>query len=85
MNSKKGQTLPIAIITSLIVLVIGMLVINFMTPEITRTRESLSCSDAASISDGTKLLCLAIDGTVPYWILLVFSGVIGGVTSRFVL
>jgi hypothetical protein len=84
MNSK-GQTLGLAIMTSLFVLIAGLLVVNFLMPEITDFRTNMNCANANSISDGVKLLCLMGDATVPYWIVLVFSLVIGGVTAYFTL
>lgn len=82
---KKGQTLGLAILSAIVVFIVGMMCINFLMPEIATARIALNCSDAASITDGTKLLCLTIDATVPYWIWGVFSIVIGAVTSRFLL
>lgn len=79
---KKAQTLGLAIIIAVFVFLIGMMMINFLKPEITRFRTNLSCSDANTISDGTKLLCLATGTLVPYWILLILSVTIGGVISQ---
>ena len=59
--------------------------LNFLMPQITETRGSLQCSDAASISSGTKLLCLCLDATVPYWIWLVISVAIGITINRLTL
>ena len=84
MNSK-GQTLGLAIMTSLFVLIAGLMLVNFLMPEITNFRSNMNCASASSISDGNKLLCLMADATVPYWIVLVFSLVIGGVTAYFTL
>lgn len=82
--NNRGQTLGISIISSLVILIIGLVVINFITPEVDTARIDLRCSDADTISDGTKLLCLAVDITVIYWILIIFSVIIGGITGRFV-
>jgi len=72
----------LAIVSSLVVLIIGLMMINFIMPEVTTFRSSMACADSANISDGTKLLCLAADATVPYFILIVFTLVIGGITSQ---
>jgi len=72
----------LAIVSSVVVLIVGLMMINFIMPEITVFRNSLSCSSPADISDATKLLCLVGDSVVPYFILIVFSLVIGGITSR---
>jgi hypothetical protein len=79
--NKKGS-LGLAIVSSIVVFIIGLMMINFVMPEVTTFRTDMNCADAANISDGTKLLCLAGDATVPYFILIVFSLVIGGLTSR---
>lgn len=82
MISKKGQTLGLALLNSIFVFLIGLMILNFIMPEITQTRIDLNCSDASSISDGNKLMCLMTDVTVPYWILLVFSLGLGFITAR---
>ena len=81
MKNKKGS-LGIAIITSIVVLIIGLMCINFIRDEVTRARVDLDCSNAAGISDGSKLLCLTIDLTVISWIWVIISVVIGGVVSK---
>ena len=83
--NKFGQTLGIAIISSIFVFIIGLLFLNFLMPEITDFRVNMNCADAANITDGTKLLCLCSSSLVPYFIILVFSITIGGVTSRLTL
>ena len=82
--NNKGQTLGISIVVSIVILIIGLMVINFLTPEIDRTRSELNCSDASNISDGTKLLCLAVDIVVIYWVIIIFSILVGGIAGRFV-
>ena len=78
----KAQSLGLAIIVSIFILIIGFTILNFVKDEVTRARTDLSCADAADISDGTKLLCLAIDGVVPSWIVIIFSIIIGAITVR---
>jgi len=82
MLSKKGQTLGIAVATSLFLIVAGMLMLNFLIPEIDNVRTNLDCSSPEDISDGTKLFCIAVAGTVPYWIIIIFSLAIGVITAR---
>jgi len=84
MKSKKAQTLGISIMTSLVVLIIGLMCINFLTDEINTARSDLNCASPDDISDGTKLLCLSIDTAIIYWILIIFSVVIGGITGNIV-
>lgn len=80
--NNKGQTLGIAIVTTIFVFAIGIIAINFLMPEVTNARIALNCSNAAAISDGTKLLCLVFDSVVPYWIWLVISVSIGLIIAR---
>jgi len=85
MRNNKGQSLGLAILTSIVFLILGLMFVNFLTPEISDFRSNLDCTNAANISDGTKLTCLLVDTTVVYWIVIVFSVVIGGITSRLLL
>jgi hypothetical protein len=79
---KKGQTLGLTIISIVFFLIVGLMIINFIMPEIDTARTALDCANTGAISDGVKLLCLVIDTTIPYWIILVFSVVIGAITAR---
>jgi hypothetical protein len=83
--NNKGQTLGLAILSSVFIFIIGMMIINFIIPEVTEFRINLNCADASSISDGTKLLCLVGGTAVPYWILLIFSIIVGAIVSRMTL
>jgi hypothetical protein len=78
----KGQTMALTIISSIFVFIIGMLILNFLMPSVDDARIALNCADASAISDGTKITCLAIDGLIPYWIILIFSVVIGSIVAR---
>lgn len=80
--NKKGQTLGIGILSAIIIFLVGMMMISFLLTEVSNARTDLNCANADDITDGTKLLCLMIDTTVPYWIWLVFSVVIGIVVAR---
>jgi hypothetical protein len=82
MVNKRGQTLGVSIISAIFIFIIGMMCINFLMDEIVTFRVNMNCESASSISDSTKLLCLATDATIPYWILLVFSVLVGGITAR---
>lgn len=81
MNSK-GQTMGLAILSFLAVLIIGLMFVNFLLPEVTNFRVDMSCASADTISDGTKLLCLFGDATVPYVIVLIVSLAVGAITVR---
>lgn len=82
--NKKGQTMGLAIVFGICFFIIGLMVLNFVKDEITRTRSSdnLDCSNTAGISDGTKLTCLVVDIVIPYLILLVLSVVLSLITVR---
>ena len=87
MQNKKAQTLGIAIIVAITIFIVGMIAVNLIKPEVTRTRNSdnLDCGNYAgndSISDGTKLTCLIVDVTIPYFIIIIFSVAGGLITAR---
>ena len=81
--NNKGQTIGVAIIVAIMFFMVGMMVLNFLMPEVTRARSitNLNCSDS-TISDGSKLTCLMVDTIIPYFMLLVLSVAIGKVTER---
>ena len=80
--NKKGN-LGIAIVTSIFVFIIGLSIINLLMPEVDTFRIDMNCEAAADISDATKLLCLAVDLTIPYWILIILSVAVGGIVAKF--
>ena len=79
MINKRGNMFSAGMI-ALILFITGFIVINFFMPEVTQARIDLSCSDAANISDGTKLMCLFVDSAIIYWIILIFS-IVGGILA----
>ena len=81
-RGKKGQTFGIAILSSIIIFIIGIMCINFLMPEVSDARVNLSCDSPTTISDGTKFLCLLVDVQVPYFIWLVFSISLGAILVR---
>jgi hypothetical protein len=85
MNSK-ANTLGLAMIVAVTIFIVGMISINFIKTEVTSARDAtnLDCSNAADISDGTKLTCLMVDLVVPYFILTIFSVAGGLIVARFV-
>ena len=80
--NKKGQSLGLGIMSAIFVFIVGIMFINFIMPEVSTARTELNCADASNISDGTKLLCLVVGTTIPYWIILIFSIAIGFITAR---
>jgi len=81
-KGKSAQTMGLAVLSFLAVLVIGLTFVNFLMPEISTFRANMNCADESSISDGTKLLCLFGDATIPYVIVLIVSLGIGAITAR---
>jgi len=65
--NKRGQTLGVAVISIIFIFIIGMMSINFLFNEVSDFRSNLNCATAADITDGTKLLCLVVDTSIPYW------------------
>jgi hypothetical protein len=82
LNNKRGQTLGITIVALIFIFIIGFMTINFLFDEVSDFRSNLNCANAADITDGTKLLCLAVDTTIPYWIFLIFAITIGAIAAR---
>lgn len=82
--NKKGQAI-LPIMTAIMIFIVGMLVVNIIKPEITTARNSnnLDCSNSTGISDGNKLTCLAVDATIPYYIIIILSAAGGLITARF--
>ena len=86
MINKRGQTLFLGIITAIVIFMLGMTIVNLIKPEVTNARSStgLDCTNS-SISDGTKLTCLAVDITIPYFFIAVLSVAGGLIVSRLAL
>ena len=88
MNKKAQNTVGIGlvIITAIFLFMVGIMNVNFLKDEISRTRnvQNLNCADG-SISDGTKLTCLAVDIVLPYFIITVFSAAGGLIMAKFVI
>lgn len=79
--NKKGSTFSVILI-ALILFMIGFVVANFLKSPITDARVALDCSNAAGISDGTKLMCLGVDMTMIYFIILIFSIAGGAILDK---
>lgn len=85
MINKKGQSLGLSIMSFILIILVGLMAVNFLMTEVSVARVNLDCSNAASIEDGNKLLCLVADLVIPYWIWIIIAIAIGAVTARFVL
>ena len=79
--NKKGSW-GLAIISAIMIFLIGMVVVNLLKPDITTFRLAMDCATPSAISDGTKLTCLMGDLTIPYFIIVVFSIAGGAIMSR---
>lgn len=67
----------LSIMGLIIFMIIGFMCINFFFNEVDTARANLSCASPNSISDATKLLCLVVDITIPYWIWIILAVGIG--------
>lgn len=80
--NKKGQSTPLAIMSALGVLIVGMMFVNFLFDPINDVRADLNCSSADTIHSGNKILCLIVDASVPYFIISIFSILTGVIVAR---
>lgn len=80
--NKKAQSTGLAIMGLIFFVIIGLASINFFFDEVDTARVALSCADSANISDGSKLLCLVVDLSIPYWIWIILSVGVGFVLVR---
>lgn len=61
----------------LMVWIFGILILTFLLDDITQSRIDLQCASPELITSGTMIMCLMIDGFVPYFIWSVCSLFIG--------
>lgn len=80
--NKLGQSMGLSIMGLIFFIIIGLVCVNFFFDEITTSRADLNCASADDITDGSKLLCLIVDLTIPYWIWIILSVGIGFVLVR---
>lgn len=83
-KNKKGSMF-MSIIMAIMLFMIGMIVVNFIKTPIDDARASLNCDNAAAITDGTKLVCLTMDISLVYWIILVVSIAGGAILDKVLL
>ena len=70
----------LGILVAFMIFVAGYLIIEPLKDNITTSRSDLNCSTPALITDGNKMMCLIIDGTVPYFIITMIALSLGFVT-----
>lgn len=73
------------VLMSFLLFSVGMLVANFLKTPIDNARVDLECDSAATISDGTKFLCLICDSALIYFIILVVSISGGVILDKFII
>jgi len=83
--NNRGGVMMMSITVGIMIFITGMIFLNPIKDLVTETRAStnLDCSNAAVISDGTKLACLGVDIVVPYFIIIIISFSGGVIASRF--
>ena len=77
----KKATVFSAVMVAIIIFMIGMLMVNFLKPEVDTARTGLNCTSPAT--DGTKVMCLFVDGSIPYFFVLIFSVAGGLIADKF--
>ncbi len=80
--NKKGQSVGLSIIGLIFFIIIGLASINFFFDEVDTARTELSCATPDDISDGSKLVCLIADISIPYFIWIIISVGVGLVLVR---
>jgi len=75
--NNKAQSTGLAIMGLIFFVIIGLISINFFFDEVTTARGELNCANADDITDGTKLVCLIVGISIPYWIWIILSVGIG--------
>lgn len=95
-----GQTIFISVIVGIMLFLIGMVFLNFITPETwidgsNSMMLELGCGTVnatgsivgatADISDGVKATCLIGEVIVPYFIILILSTAGGIIASKFLI
>lgn len=82
--NKKGNVYA-SIMVALIIIIVGFTIANFLKSPIDDARIGLNCDNASAISDGTKVMCLVVDSSMIYFIILLL-GIAGGViTEKFLI
>lgn len=85
MKNKRAQSMGLAIMGLIFFVIIGLTCVNFFFNEIDTARAELNCANAVDITDGTKLLCLVVDISIPYFIWIILSVAIGFVLVKLAL
>lgn len=81
MKKKAQSTLLMSFLVAFMLFFIGMIVVNFIMPDVTTARTLNSCSSPTT--DGSKALCLLFDFVIPYFFVIVISVAGGYITNKF--
>lgn len=79
MMNKKG-TMMLVLLIAVIYFMAGMILYQFLKPDVLSTRTSLECSNPDT--SGDMLTCLIVDGVVPMAIIGILSVAGGYVTEK---
>ena len=84
-NKAQISSFGLSLVIGISIFIVAMAVVNLLLPEITVARSSvaLDCTNS-SISDGTKLTCLAVDWAIPGYFLAIFAAFGGMVITRLI-
>jgi len=75
MNKKGSIYLGLAL--GLMIWITGVLILPFITGDVTTVRVALNCATPLEITSGNKLSCLFVGGLVPYYIWFFSSMALG--------
>lgn len=79
-----GSSVLIAILIGLAFFMFGMIFMNFLLDEVTRARNSDNLNCASPDTDGDRVNCLIIDGTIPLFIGVVLLTAGSYIAMRFI-
>ena len=85
LKDRRGQAAMLGLMVGIFIFLLGIGLIDPIADVITESRASsqLDCTNS-SISDGQKLTCLAVDLTLPYFIVSLLALAGGWMTAKFV-
>lgn len=67
MKNKRGSMF-LGIALGLFMFIMGVLILPYLTDDVSVARTALSCAESESISGGNQLSCLFVGALVPYYI-----------------
>lgn len=84
--NNRGQLAIVGLMIGIMAFLVGMITVGPLgdVMDEQRSASNLDC-DNSSISDGSKMACLVLDLTIPYWIAIIFAMAGAYVTARYVI